>query len=92
MAQHRLRIGCPHCGVRAVEEFIYGEIPITPDTLTGDDERDVDRAFMHTNAEGIVTERWFHTAGCRRWLTIQRDTRTNDMGTGLHLWKTPRTF
>ena len=79
MAQHRLRINCPNCGVRAVEEFIYGEIPITPETLTDADALDVDRAFMHTNAEGVVTERWFHTAGCRRWLTVQRDTRTNEM-------------
>jgi heterotetrameric sarcosine oxidase delta subunit len=62
-----------------VEEFLYGEISATPDTLTDPDARDVDRAFMHTNAEGVVTERWFHTAGCRRWITVQRDTRTNEM-------------
>ena len=79
MAPHRLRIRCPHCGVRAVEEFSYGEIPFTPDTVTDSDARDVDRAFMHTNAEGVVTERWFHTAGCRRWMTVQRDTRTNEI-------------
>jgi heterotetrameric sarcosine oxidase delta subunit len=79
MTQHRLRIRCPHCGVRAVEEFIFGEIPATPDSLTDPDARDIDRAFMHTNTEGVVTERWFHSAGCRRWLTVQRDTRTNDI-------------
>ena len=64
---------------------MYGEIPFTPDTLTDPDARDVDRAFMHTNAEGVVTERWFHTAGCRRWMTVSRDTRTNDVlgGPGL---------
>jgi sarcosine oxidase delta subunit len=58
-----------------VEEFAYGEIPATPDTLTDPDARDVDRAFMHTNAEGLVRERWFHVAGCRRGFTIERDTR-----------------
>jgi heterotetrameric sarcosine oxidase delta subunit len=79
MPSRRLRVGCPHCGVRAVEEFIYGEVPITPDTLSDPDARDVDRAFMHTNTEGMVTERWFHTAGCRRWITVQRDTRTNEV-------------
>jgi heterotetrameric sarcosine oxidase delta subunit len=79
MALHRLRIRCPHCGVRAVEEFIYGEIPATPEALTEADARDVDRAFMHTNAEGIVTERWFHSAGCRRWMTVTRDSRTNEI-------------
>ncbi len=79
MAAHRLRIHCPHCGVRAVEEFAYGEIPATPDALTDVDARDVDRAFMHSNHEGPVSERWFHTFGCRRWFTVRRDARTNEM-------------
>ncbi len=72
---HRIR--CPHCGERAVEEFLYGELPSTPDALTEPDARDVDRAFMHGNAEGVVMERWFHAGGCRRWCTVTRDTRTN---------------
>ena len=76
----RLRLPCPHCGVRAIEEFMYGEIPTPPESLENADARDVDRAYMHTNTEGPVTERWFHTAGCRRWFTIQRDTRTNETG------------
>ena len=75
----RLRIPCPHCGVRAIEEFVYGETPDTPAQITDQDARDVDRAFMHSNTDGLVTERWFHAFGCRRWLTLQRDTRTNDV-------------
>ena len=80
MTPTRLRIPCPHCGIRAVEEFVHGEIPETPDTITNADARDVDRAFMHSNVEGIITERWFHALGCRRWLTITRDTRNNQVG------------
>ena len=79
MTPMRLRIPCPHCGVRAVEEFIYGEIPATPASITDADARDVDRAFMHSNVEGVVTERWFHALGCRRWLTVTRDTRNNQV-------------
>ena len=75
----RSRIPCPLCGVRAVEEFVYGEMPEASADLVDADARDVDRAFMHANAEGPVTERWFHTFGCRRWITIRRDTRTNDV-------------
>ena len=30
----RLRIPCPHCGIRAVEEFVYGELPDVPAALT----------------------------------------------------------
>lgn len=79
MATLRLRIPCPHCGVRPVEEFVYGEIAATPDHLIDVGARDVDRAFMHSNTEGVVTERWFHAYGCRRWITLTRDTRTNDV-------------
>lgn len=70
-----LKINCPHCGARPVHEFMHGEIPVVPDRITDADARDVDRAFMYTNPEGPNTERWFHTYGCRRWVTLQRDTR-----------------
>ena len=75
----RSRIPCPHCGVRPIEEFVYGEILATPDWIPGEDALDVDRAFMHANTEGLVTERWFHALGCRRWCSVTRDTRTNEV-------------
>lgn len=68
-------IPCPHCGLRPIQEFIHGEIPVVPDSITEEEERDLDRAFMRENREGVITERWFHTFGCRRWLTLERDTR-----------------
>ena len=68
---------CPHCGTRPLEEFLYGEVPVVPDSITDPDARDLDRGFMHENPEGPVTERWFHAFGCRRWLTVRRDTRTD---------------
>jgi sarcosine oxidase subunit delta len=27
----------------------------------------------------VQTERWFHFAGCRRWLTVERNTVTNEV-------------
>jgi sarcosine oxidase subunit delta len=73
-----LRITCPTCGERPVEEYRYGgEIPVVPATITDPDARDVDRAFFFGNPEGPCTERWFHEYGCRRWLTLVRDTRTD---------------
>jgi heterotetrameric sarcosine oxidase delta subunit len=74
-----IRIPCPNCGQRPIEEFVYGEIPVVPDSLSDPDERDLDRAFMHENSEGPTTERWFHTYGCRRWLTLRRDTRNDEI-------------
>lgn len=72
-----LRINCPHCGIRPLEEFYFGEILAPPEALTEPDDIALDRAFMHNNTEGVVREAWFHTYGCRRWLTIYRDTTTN---------------
>ncbi len=72
-----LRIDCPNCGRRNLDEFVYGEIPVTPDHIAGRFERDLDRVFMHDNPAGAVVERWFHVYGCRRWTTVRRDT-TND--------------
>jgi sarcosine oxidase subunit delta len=71
-----LQIDCPICGRRPVTEFRYGgELPQVPDALSDPDARDVDRVWMRTNLPGPTVERWFHDLGCRRWLTLERDTR-----------------
>lgn len=52
------------------------------ETHTGDPaslEDDFARVWLHANIAGNQAERWFHFAGCRRWLTSHRDTRTNMM-------------
>ena len=72
-----IEIHCPNCGHRPIEEFLYGEVPIVPESIVDPDERDLDRAFMHENTEGPIVERWFHAYGCRRWVTVERDTRTD---------------
>ena len=45
-----------------------------PDSITDPDERDFDEVWVFENPDGVTTERWFHAAGCRRWLTVRRDT------------------
>lgn len=74
-----IQIPCPHCGPRPVEEFAFGEMLSVPDHITDPDERDIDRAFMHNNPEGPQREAWFHTYGCRRWVYLTRDTRTDEV-------------
>ena len=69
-----IRIPCPHCGSRPLEEFSYGEIITVPEHITDPKERDIDRGFMLNNPEGETTEAWFHLYGCRRWIKIRRDT------------------
>ena len=68
-------ITCPNCGARPVEEYRFGGEAIL--RSPGEETQDglVDRTWMLTNAEGAARERWFHEAGCRRWLTMTRDTR-----------------
>jgi heterotetrameric sarcosine oxidase delta subunit len=42
-------------------------------------EADYERVWLRRNAGGVQRERWFHSQGCRRWLTVERDTRTNEV-------------
>ena len=74
-----LRLACPHCGVRPIEEWVHGEVFDVPESITDPDDRDVDRAYFHNNAEGPVREAWFHLYGCRRWVYLERDTRTDEV-------------
>ena len=42
-----------------------------PDSITDPAARNVDYVWMVNNVRGVTTERWFHAAGCRRWVTVQ---------------------
>jgi len=73
-----LWLACPRCGRRPLDEFTFGgERRTTPDWITDPDDRDFDEVWVFENPDGPTTERWFHAAGCRRWLTIRRDTETD---------------
>ena len=66
---------CPRCGRRPLDEFTFGgERRASAAWLSDPDDRDFDDVWVFENPAGIATERWFHAAGCRRWLTIRRDT------------------
>ena len=69
-------INCPNCGSRSYHEFWFGgeDRPYNPD-VAGDAE--YANTWLRDNADGPQEERWFHYAGCRRWLTVERDTSNN---------------
>ena len=70
-----LMIACPHCGHREYTEFTFGgELR---DLESPDPESDLRRVYFRENAPGPQLERWFHAYGCRRWLTLTRDTKRN---------------
>jgi sarcosine oxidase subunit delta len=73
-----LWITCPHCGSRPIEEYRFGgEVPAVPAWVVDPDARNVDYVWYFGNPAGVTVERWFHIAGCRRWLTLHRDTVTD---------------
>ena len=53
---------------------------MTPSTIEDPGARDYDEVWIFDNPSGETTERWFHAAGCRRWLTVARDTRFDEVG------------
>jgi heterotetrameric sarcosine oxidase delta subunit len=75
-----LLIPCPWCGDRDETEFSYGgqahiAHPRDPEAL--DDAAWAHYVFYRDNPEGEWTERWYHSAGCRRWFDAVRDTRSH---------------
>jgi heterotetrameric sarcosine oxidase delta subunit len=68
-------LDCPRCGRRPLDEFTFGgERGTTPSAISDAEARDFDEVWIFDNPDGRTTERWFHAAGCRRWLTVVRDT------------------
>lgn len=76
------RLTCPWCGVRDMIEFTYGgdagvqrpgEDPETPD------EAFFDYVYVRENPRGPHLEYWQHTAGCRQWIRVRRDTLTHEV-------------
>jgi sarcosine oxidase, subunit delta len=75
-------IPCPWCGDREDIEFRYGgpsEIAYPKDPEAVDDAAWARFLFIRPNPKGRLPERWVHTAGCRRWLTLTRDTITHEI-------------
>ena len=72
-----LSIPCPWCGPRDELEFHYGGqagvgYPKDPDALS--DAEWAEYLFMRTNPRGLHREQWQHSAGCRQWFNVERDT------------------
>lgn len=74
-----LVIACPHCGPRNSDEFTFnGEVVARPDPAT-DPATWRRYLYMKRNEAGWQSERWFHAAGCRRFLSIERHRTTNEI-------------
>ena len=75
-------IACPWCGDREDIEFKYGgaaQIAYPTDPDSADDAAWARYVFFRPNPKGKMAERWVHTAGCRRWFNLVRDTVTHEI-------------
>lgn len=77
-----LIIDCPYCGTREEAEFACGgeahiARPLAENSIT--DAEFADYLFLRDNPKGLFLERWRHTAGCRRWFNVARDTVTHEI-------------
>jgi sarcosine oxidase subunit delta len=69
---------CPWCGPRNVAEFRYiGEAIARPEPAATTPDEWRRYLYMRGNPSGPLRESWYHTSGCRRYFTVQRDTLTN---------------
>lgn len=73
-----MRIACPCCGERALEEFTYlGDATVRRPAADADAQAFVDYVYLRDNPAGPHQEYWYHGGGCRSWLVVTRDTRTH---------------
>ena len=79
-----MRINCPTCGWRDYTEFRYGGDASKPRPPhgTGDMRAWYEYVFVFENPKGPHREYWQHVMGCRQWLVLERNTATNEIGTG----------
>ena len=88
-----LIIPCPYCGPRDEIEFTCGgeahiARPLAKNTIT--DAEFADYLFIRDNPKGVFLERWRHSAGCRRWFNVARDTVTHEILEVYPMGSTPK--
>ena len=83
-------IPCIHCGPRNASEFRHvGETSSRPDPNRTTPVEWRSYLYDKSNAAGWVTERWYHTAGCRRFFVVERHTMTNEIRAARHSGRAP---
>jgi heterotetrameric sarcosine oxidase delta subunit len=87
-----LLIECPWCGIRDESEFTYGGEanivrPDKPEDVS--DFEWTSYLFYRKNPRGDHMEQWSHSAGCRRWFNVKRDTQTYDIKQSYRIGESP---
>jgi len=77
-----MRIPCPHCGPRGLEEYLYhGDATLRRpnDGGAAPTQEWTDYVYLRDNANGAHEELWYHSAGCHAWLIVTRDLRNHEI-------------
>ncbi len=77
-----MRINCPYCGERSLDEFVYhGDASVMRPDPSAPNAADAFYVYGYerANAAGPHQELWYHSAGCHAWLAVSRDTRTHEI-------------
>ena len=77
-----MRIKCPVCGERPLEEYTYrGDAKVKRPQTLEPDQADIwhDYVYLRDNPKGRHKEHWRHSGGCGAWLVVDRDTYTHEI-------------
>lgn len=75
-------IPCPYCGPRDVTEFTYGGDGNVRQPTGADASPEAAWSayvYLRDNRRGPHDEVWQHSAGCRRWIRVRRNTLTHEV-------------
>lgn len=74
------QIPCPNCGPRNVAEFGHaGERRSRPDPQASTPGQWRDYLYTNDNPAGWTRETWYHRLGCRRFVSVERHTVSNEI-------------
>jgi sarcosine oxidase subunit delta len=74
-----MRIPCPFCGPRDINEFAYHGDATVARPAPGDVTAMYDYVYLRDNPAGLHREHWYHQAGCHAWLTVTRNVSTHEI-------------
>lgn len=75
-----MQIPCPWCGPRNATEFRHqGEAKKRPEVASASPEEWRRYLYFRVNPCGWVDESWYHSAGCRRYFPLRRNTLSNEI-------------
>lgn len=85
-----LLIPCPWCGPRAQIEFTYGgDANVTQPPRDAPESAWAEYVYLRDNPAGPHDELWQHSAGCRQWFRVRRDTLTHEIAGTARPGETP---